>query len=393
MYRNVLLLALCQALLMTTTSLLITTSALVGRALTPDPALTTLPLALQFLCTMLATFPASLLMRRVGRRRGFMTGAAIGIAGAVLCTAAILNSAFVAFCVGAMMLGTASGFGQFYRFAAADAADEAHRSRAISWVLAGGVLAAFIGPNLAAWARDAMAVPYAGSYASLIAVTALALLVASALRIPPPGAEESAGGGRPLSEIVAQPSFVVALTCGMVSYAVMNLVMTATPLAMVDCGLSFSDTALGIQWHVLAMFGPSFVTGTLIRRFGLLRVMAVGAGLLVLCVVINLNGVTRMHFWTALIMLGVGWNFMYVGATTLLTETYRPAEKAKVQALNDCMVFGSVTLTALSAGALHAHLGWEAINMGVVPAIVLAIATLAWLGRLRRRALSVPVAP
>ncbi|HXH02153.1 MAG TPA: MFS transporter, partial [Candidatus Competibacteraceae bacterium] len=384
MYRNVLLLALCQALLMTGTSLLIASSALVGRMLTPLPALATLPLALQFLTTMLTAFPAALLMKRVGRRVGFMSGAVLGIAGAALCTAAILGGSFALFCLGAMLMGAFSGFGQFYRFAAVDVVAAEFRSRAISWVLAGGVLAAFLGPNLAAWARQWLAVPFAGSYAAVTAVTVLSLLTSGRLRIPAPGAEEAGGVARPLVAIAAQPTFAVALLAGMVSYGAMNLVMTATPLAMADCGLPFDDTAFVIQWHVVAMFLPSFFTGHLIRRFGVLTVMAVGALLLAACVAVNFSGLTRMHFSVALMLLGMGWNFLYIGATTLLTETYAPAEKAKTQALNDCLVFGSVTLTALSAGALQQRFGWLAVNAGVLPAIALVLAAVLWLGWRRR---------
>ena len=384
MKRNVLLLALCQALLMTGTSLLITTSALVGQGLALDASLATLPLGLQFLMTMLVTFPASLLMKRVGRRAGFMLGASAGILGAVLCAYAILTASFELFCVGSLALGVFNGFGQFYRFAAADTASDAYRSRAISLVLAGGVIAAFTGPNLAAWTRDSLASPFAGSYAALIGVYLLSLTLLSLLRIPPPSPQEQHGSSRPLGEILRQPTLVVAVLGGMISYGVMNLVMTATPLAMRVYDHSFADTALVIQWHILGMFAPSFFTGHLIRRFGTLNMMLCGGLLLGACVAINFTGTGLLNFWLALLSLGVGWNFLFIGATNLLTETYRPAEKAKTQALNDFLVFGAMTLTAMSSGAVHHRFGWEVVNAGVIPLILLTLAATAWL-RLRRQ--------
>ncbi len=386
MKRNVLLLALCQALLTTSISLQISVAALVGQAMA-GAALATIPLGLLFLGNMLTTFPASFYMRRFGRRVGFMTGAVLGIAGAALATHAVLNGSFTLFCLGSLVLGSFNGFGQFYRFAAADAATSDYRGRAISYVLAGGVLAAFLGPNLATLTRHGLGVPFAGSYAALIGVMLLALSIAALLTIPRPGINEQQGASRPLGEIARQPAYLVAVLGALIGYGVMNLVMTATPLAMDGHRHPFEATAFVIQWHVFAMFAPSFFTGHLIRWLGVLNVMLLGGLILLGCVVINLAGVGVGHFTAALVLLGLGWNFLYIGGTTLLTETYQPAEKAKAQALNDFLVFTMVACTAFGAGTVHGFLGWSGLNLGVLPLIVLTLAATLWL---RVRAVPVP---
>jgi predicted MFS family arabinose efflux permease len=278
-----------------------------------------------------------------------------------------------------------NGTGQFFRFAAADLATPDYRSRAISWVLAGGVLAAFLGPNLANFTRTSFDIEFIGSYGALLGVYLLGLTFISALRIPPPSADERASGGRSLGQIASQPTFIIAVLAATVGYGVMNLVMTATPLAMDANAHSFGSTALVIQWHILGMFVPSFFTGHLIRYFGVLKVMLAGGVILLGCVVINLIGVEVGHFLAALLMLGLGWNFLYIGASTLLTETYTPAEKAKTQALHDFIVFSTVTVTAFSAGAVHNHFGWEMINLGVLPLIALTLIATSWLFLQRRR--------
>jgi MFS family permease len=384
MKRNVLLLAACQAMMMTGGSLLIATSALVGYRLAPDQALATLPLALQMLAGMLASIPASLFMQRVGRRAGFVVGSSIGAAGAALAAYAIVQNRFGLFALAAALSGVFAGFGNYYRFAAADAASEEYRSRAISYVLAGGVLAALVGPNLARWTHDWLATPFAGSFVALTGIMGLSVLVQLFLRIPHTRAEAH-GGGRPLTVIARQPTFVVAALSGMFGYGVMSLVMTATPLAMHAHHFAFDDTAFVIEWHVLGMFAPSFFTGQLIRRFGALQIMRLGAVLDIACVLINLSGTGQLaHYWLALTLLGVGWNFLFIGATTLLTETHRPAEKAKTQALNDFLVFSTVTLAVLSSGQLQHRFGWQAVNLGVVPLILVTLAATAWLARRRR---------
>ena len=383
MKRNVLLLAACQAMLMTGGALLIATSALVGFRLATDKALATLPLAMQMLASMLTTIPASLLMQRVGRRAGFLLGSSIGIAGAGLAAYAIVTGSFVLFTLGAAVSGTFAGFGNYYRFAAADVATDDYRSTAISYVMAGGVIAAFVGPNLAHWTSTWLAAPFAGSYLALAGILVLSFGTQLFLDIPRPP-RVTRGGGRALRVIARQPVFVVAAIGGMLGYGIMALVMTATPLAMHDHHYAFGDTAFVIEWHVLGMFAPSFVTGHLIRRFGVLHVMLVGGLFSAVCVGINLTGSSLTHFWVALFLLGVGWNFLFIGATTLLTETYAPEEKAKTQALNDFMVFSTVTMAVLSAGSLQHHLGWRAVNYGVMPLIVVTVLAVTWL-LVRRR--------
>jgi MFS family permease len=378
--RNVAILAICQALLMTSGSLLVTTSALVGVGLAEHKALATLPIGLQFLATMLSTMPASLLMRRIGRRAGFAAGALIGLTGAGVCTAGIVAESLAVFGAGCFLIGIFNGVGQYYRFAAAEVADPGFRPRAISLVLAGGVVAAFTGPNLARLSREwVAAAEFAGSYASLVVLYLATLLLVSTLRIPPPGAEERGGHGRALSAIASDARFPVAVLGAMIAYGVMNVLMTATPLAMLDSGHAFSDTALAIQWHVLGMFAPAFFTGHLINRFGVLRVMMAGAVLLAGCVAVNLSGTAVTHFWVALALLGLGWNFLFVGSTTLLTEVYRPAEKAKVQGLNDLLVFATVACTATTSGTLHHALGWEPMNIGALPFVLVALVATTWL--------------
>jgi MFS family permease len=378
--RNVLLLALCQALLMIGTSTMIAEAALVGHLLAEDKVYATLPLGMQQLGVLMTIMPASLLMGRIGRRAGFSIGAGFGILGTSVATVAVFQGSFWLFCLGTLLNGVHNGFGMFYRFAAVDGAGREGHSKAISYVLAGGVLAALVGPELAKHTKDLFApITFAGSFASLILVALTSLTVLQFIRIPRPSEAERSEAQRPLSLIVRQPAFVVAALGGMVAYGVMNFVMTATPLAMRFCGHSFDATASVIQWHVVAMFAPSFFTGHLIKRFGLPNVMSVGAALMAVCVAINLAGETVVHFWVALALLGLGWNFLFVGATTLLTTTYRPAEKAKVQALNDLLVFGVVATSAFTAGAAHHAFGWTVLNSVTVPFLLLGFAATLWL--------------
>jgi MFS family permease len=388
MKRNVLLLAICQAMFMTGGSLLIATSALVGYRLAPDKALATLPLAMQMLAGMLTSIPASLLMQRIGRRAGFLLGSVIGITGAGIAAYAIVTGNFVLFALGAALSGMFAGFGNYYRFAAVDVATSDYRSTAISYVMAGGVVAAFIGPNLANWTSAWLLVPFAGSYLALAGILVLSFFTQLFLNIPRMP-RETHGGGRALVAIARQPVFIVAAIGGMFGYGIMALVMTATPLAMHANHYAFGDTAFVIEWHVLGMFAPSFFSGHLIRRFGVLQVMLVGGALSAVCVGINLTGSSLAHFWLALFLLGVGWNFLFIGATTLLTEAYEPEEKAKTQALNDFLVFGTVAVAVLSSGSLQHHLGWRAVNYGVMPLIAVSVIAVTWLLISRRSAVSV----
>lgn len=392
MNRNVLLLALCQALMLTGTSLLLSTSALVGARLADSPTLATLPLSLQFLGMMISSFSASMLMKHIGRKAGFSAGLVLAVAGAGVCAAAISAGSFLGFCVGSLLMGLFNGVGQFYRFTAAEVAPLELKARAISYVLAGGVLAAFIGPNLARFTRDMIPdADFGGSYLSLIAVYGISIVMVAMTRIPPPGDIERSSGGRPLSQIIAQPVFFVAVTGALVGYGVMNLVMTATPLAMEGCGFAFGQTAQVIQWHVVGMFLPSFFTGRLIERYGVLTIMSAGGVLLLASLGINLNGVTYAHFLVALVFLGIGWNFLFIGGTTLLTEAYSPPEKAKTQGINDFIVSTTVACTALSSGYLNFRFGWEVLNQAAIPAVFVALAATLWL-TLHRRSRRQPAA-
>lgn len=384
--RNVGVLAACQALFFMCNTIVISTSGLVGLELAATPALATVPLGLQFIGTMSATLPASLLMQRIGRRPGLMLGALLGVLAGLLGWLAIMRASFLLFALSGVVYGAFSAFCQYYRFTAADAADAARRpdpgaarARAVAWVLAGGVIAAVAGPELAKATRDLMApVLFAGCWAAVAGLAALALLTLALLDLPHARLVASAGGGRPLGEILRQPAIVTAFLAALISYVTMNLLMTATPLAMLDCGFDFADTAFVIQWHVLGMFLPSFWTGGLIARLGAERVIGAGALVNLLCIAVTLSGLGLDRFVLGLFLLGLGWNFMFIGGTTLLTASYRPEEKARVQGVNDLLLFTSVALSATASGALHAAIGWRAMNLAAVPAVLLVLLLLWW---------------
>lgn len=369
------------------TSMLVTISALVGFNLAADKSLATLPLAAQFIATMLTTIPAAFLMSKIGRRHGFMLSTGFAISGAALAAVAILNHQFWWFVVATMLIGIFNGFGNYYRFTAADSVEDDQKSQAISLIVAGGVVAAFIGPNLASYTYDLLApATFAASFLALIFIYIASLGVLSRLTLPHrPAAVNVEEEARPLAVIVRQPKFVVAVICGMLGYGVMALIMTATPLAMQHHAHGFGDTSFVIQWHVLAMFVPSFFTGYFISRVGDLTVMAFGALMGIACVAINLLGTSVWHFWAALLLLGVSWNFLFVGATTLLTETYRLSEKFKVQATNDFIVFTTVALSSLSAGMLQNKFGWRAVNWGVLPMLLIVAISLSYLYYITRK--------
>lgn len=385
--RNTLVLFAAQALNGAIPPVVISLGALTGYYLLgADKTLATAPVTAYLVGTAVGAIPAATLMRKVGRRAGFIGGSIVATTGGFLAGLSVLQDSFVAFLFSLALLGLAGSFVQQYRFAAADSGSPAQRARAISWVLAGGVLAAVIGPQMVIQTRDLFdPIPFAGSFFSIMALSALGLLVLLALggdaRHPPKDQRKS--GGRPLGEIARQPQFIVAVICAIGSYALMSLVMTAAPLAMVDCGLGQDNAALGIQWHVLAMFAPSFVTGSLIARFGKETIVAAGMLLLAACAVVALSGIELAHFWIALILLGVGWNFGFIGATAMLTDTYTSEERSRVQGLNDLLVFGSVALASLSSGTLFATLGWDWINWLSLPAVALCLAVLA-VGRVMR---------
>ncbi len=384
--RNITLLAICQAVLMTGSSLLIATSALVGAALADSAAWATIPLGLQFIAMTATTVPASLLMQRYGRRAGFLLGISAGIIGIGLAVTAILGGDFLLFSVASLFIGVFNGVGQFFRFAAADVADEGHKARAISLVLAGGIVAGFLGPNIGSWTEGLLDVRFAASYLTLGVFYLVGLVAISLLQIPRPAPVTAADGARALSSIASQPRFVVAVLTAAVGYGVMNVIMVATPLAMHHHQFGFSDTAFVIQWHVVAMFLPSFFTGELIRRTGVMPIIQIGIAMMFGCVIVNFLGVSLWHHWSALVLLGVGWNFMFIGGTTLLTEVYLEAEKGKTQALNDFIVFGTVSVTALGSGALLEQVGWLMLNVVTVPFLLMVAGAVSYLQTVNRRA-------
>ncbi|MEH6457000.1 MAG: MFS transporter [Cocleimonas sp.] len=377
---SVYLLAICQALMMSGSTLLITASALVSLTLTDNNALVTLPLSMQFLGLMLTSIPASMMMGKYGRKFGFMLGSLFAIAGGMILVYAIFNHHFYLFVFGSFLIGIFNGFANFYRFAAVELVDEINKPKAISYVLVGGVIAAFVGPNLANFGRSMFtAEEFAGGFIYATILYVCVFFVLSLIKFPPATIKKDQGSGRPLLEIVKQPTFIVAVICGMLGYAVMTYVMTATPLAMKHHQHNFSDTAYVIQWHVLAMFAPSFFTGTIIQKVGVMKVLIAGVVLALICMLTNLNGSSISHFWIALFALGLSWNFLFIGASTLLTETYRKEETAKSQAFNDFMVFSMVCLASLSSGYFQNTYGWESVNYsGLLFVFVIAI-SLIWL--------------
>ncbi len=392
MNRDVWLLALCQALLNTGNVLLVSVNALIGQQLAPATHWITLPVACQFIGLMLATIPASLIMARIGRRKGFILGNLVGLGGALLCFLALQASAFALFCLGTGLIGVGIGFGMLYRFAAVEVCEPGYESRAISMVMLGGVIAAVLGPNLAVHTRELeLGALFSGAFVVLAGLYLLALVLLTQVRIPPMP-EVAKGVTRSVREIVLQPRFLMAVIAAMVSYAVMNLLMTSTPLAMARCGYSFASAANVIEWHVLAMFLPSFVTGKLIKQFGERPLMLAGCVLMLLCIGVNLHGQSEWHFWLALILLGLGWNWMFICATSYLTGAYRPGEKAKAQASNEFLVFSTVTLSALAAGWLEATLGWASMNILMIPVVAFALLALLLLEPLRRQAELAPAA-
>ena len=385
-YRDILLLACCQGLLLTNGAGLIAMSALVGFSLTETKALATLGATTYVLGSALATMPASLWMARVGRRTGFMTGALVNVGGCALAALALWQHSFALFCIAGAVIGIYNAIGLQYRFAAAEVAAPADRAKAISLVLAGGIAGGFLGPETTRWGRDLFATPFLGSFLLLAGWALVALIVQSRVHVPAPTREERAGGGRPLAVIVRQPVFIVAALSGALSYGLMNLLMVATPLAMSFCSHPYAHAAMVIQWHVVAMYGPGFVTGDLIRRFGVLTIIVAGVALMGGCIAVALAGNTVAHFLLALILVGVGWNFMYTGGTTLLTEAYAPPEKAKTQGANDLIIFTTMAVSSFASGALVSSAAWERMNVGAIPILIIALGAVLWLARRRRAA-------
>ena len=376
--RNVGLLVACQATLFTNNSTLVAINGLAGLALAPRPTLATLPVSCWVLGGALATMPASLHMKRVGRQAGLTSGTFWGIAGALVCAAAIYEQFFWLLCLGALLFGVYNAYGQYYRFAAADAAPPDYRPTAISLVLTGGLIGGIAGPALSRWTVDSLDHKFMGAYLALIGVAIVAITLLRFIRIPVPSAAERAKACRPLAEIAAQPKFIVAVLSAAIGYGVMNFLMTSTPIAMQMCGYAFSATAFVISSHIVAMFGPSFFTGALIRRFGTIPIMLCGAALNVVTIAIALAGIAIAHFWWALVLLGIGWNFLYTGGTTLLTETYRPEERAKAQGANDQAIFIMMLISSFTSGATVTTAGWTRVNVLALPLVAIVAIALVW---------------
>ena len=387
--RNAVLLSVLQACYGVTASSIILTGGLVGKQLAPVPALATLPVSMLILGSAMATFFMSMLMARSGRKVGFWVGALLGLVGSLMAAYAIYIQSFWLFCLGIHLNGYYQACAQYYRFAAADTASVEFKPRAISWVLVGGVAAAVLGPQMVLISKDWMSpVTFAGSFLAMAGVTIFAMCVIGLLRFPDWQAKLAADAGakRPLSEILQQPRLIGAIVAGMVAYGLMSLVMTATPLAMLGCNHTVTDAGFAIQWHILAMFAPSFFTGSLIARFGKQAIIATGLVLLVLSAAVGLAGLELWNFNVAMVLLGVGWNFGFIGSTALVTDCHSPSERGLVQGVNDLCVFGFTALCSLGSGVLLSLIGWHGVNYAVFPLATIAMAVLLLSGRRADRA-------
>ena len=385
---NVRRLAAAQALTGANSAVIFATGSIVGALLAPEVSLATVPISMYVAGLAAGTLPTGVISRAYGRRVAFIIGTFCGMLTGLLGAFAILHASFPLFCCATFLGGLYGAVSQSYRFAAADGASAAFRPKAVSWVMAGGVFAGVLGPQLVQWTMDVWQ-PYLFAFSFVVQamVALIAMAVLAGVDAPKP-APADLHGGRPLFEIARQPRFIAAALCGVIAYPMMNLVMTSAPLAMKMCGLSLSDSNFGIQWHIVAMYGPSFFTGSLIARFGAPRIVALGLSLEALGATIGLSGLTAMHFWATLIVLGIGWNFAFVGASALVLETHRPQERNKVQAFNDFLVFGMMALGSFSSGQLLANFGWSAVNMVVFPPVLLGLVVLAVASLAKRRAAS-----
>jgi MFS family permease len=388
MNRNLWLLAICQGLFLTNNVTFIAINGLVGLALAPLGWMATLPVMGYVVGGALSTGLVAHTQKRFGRKASFQFGLLVAIASALLCCYAAYSRNFWLLVAATVVAGYYNANAQLYRFAAAELALPAFREKAISLVMAGGLIGAVAGPNLAVQTRTLTAVPFAGAYLALAGVALLAMLLLAFITFPPVPPRQGASGGRPIGQIMRQPVFIVAAAAGALGFGVMNLLMAATPIAMQVCGLPFSDAALVLEWHVIGMFAPGFFTGHLIKRFGTLPIMGIGLALNVLCVLIALSGVEFHHFLAALFLLGLGWNFLFTGATTLALTAYRPEEKDKAQAALNFCVFAVLALTSLVSGVLVTTQGWTLLNLGSLLPLALTGLALAWLaltqGRLRK---------
>jgi MFS family permease len=385
--RHLLLLTLCQGLFLTNNVTFIAINGLVGLSLAPLGWMATLPVTGYVVGGALSAMPVAWLQARVGRKRSFQLGLVVAALSAGLCAWAAASQQFWLLVAATVLAGFYSANGALYRFAGAELVAPSHKERALSWVLAGGIIGAFAGPNLASATRELTPVPFAGAYLALVGVALLSLVAMSFIRFPPhvaprPGDDR----GRPLAVLMRQPVFIVAVMGAALGYGVMNLLMAATPIAMQQCGLPFDSAALVLEWHVLGMFVPSFFTGQLVQRFGALKVMGVGVALNAACVAVALSGVDLMQFLVALFVLGVGWNFLYVGGSALLGQAHRPEEKNRAQGAMDFCVFTTMALSSFASGALITSQGWTWLNLGSVLPIACIGLALLWLGYQRRQA-------
>ncbi len=367
----------CQALLGSAMTVLVSITALASKPIAPGVAWITLPVSLQFIGLLLATTPASLLMARVGRRNGFLVGAGLGAAAGVAGAFAMVQESFLALCVASLLAGAANAFGQYYRFAAQEVVEAPQRARALGWVMFGGVVAAFLGPQASIIGRDLMSVAFEGAYLlmALMFVVSMVLLwglQAGQGELPPKG-------GRDLSALIRDPVLIVAVIAGVTSYSVMALLMNVTTLAMDRLGFEFAQVGIVIQWHVVAMFGPSFITGSLMTRFGTRAVMLVGALMYLGCSILAQIGQGYWDFVIALILLGAGWNFLFLGATRSVGEALAPSERARGQALNETLVFGFTAMAVLFAGPLEGWLGWQSLNIVMLVPLALVVVLIAWI--------------
>ena len=387
MNANLVLLCLAQGLFLTNNITFVAINGLVGLSLAPVGWMATLPVMGYVVGSALSTGLVARTQARLGRRASFQLGLLVALASCGLGVYAVMTRQFWMLVLTTLVAGYYSANAQLYRFAAAELCAPAFREKAVSLVMAGGLIGAVIGPNLATRSRNMLDVPFAGAYAALAVVALVSLAIISLIKFPPaPVQQTRREDGRSLGEIARQPTFVVAALTGALSYGVMNLLMAATPLAMQVCGLSFENTALVLQWHVIGMFAPGFFTGHLIKRFGTLQVMAVGAVLNFVCILIALSGIELHQFLLSSFLLGVGWNFLFTGSTTLSLSTYQPAEKDKAQAALNFCIFGTMAVTSFASGALVTTQGWDWLNEGsFAPVIIMSLALL-WLWRARRSA-------
>ncbi len=386
MNRNLWLLAICQGLFLTNNVTFIAINGLVGLSLAPLGWMATLPVMGYVVGGALSTGLVSKTQQRYGRKLSFQLGLAVAVGSALVCAYAAMSQNFWLLCTATLVAGYYNANAGLYRFAAAELAVPSWREKAVSLVMAGGLIGAVLGPNLAQYTRTLMSVPFAGAYVALAVVALLSMAVLSFIDFPAPPAKKTSSAGRPLGEIMRQPAFIVAAATGALSYGVMNLLMAATPLAMQQCGLPFSDAALVLEWHVIGMFAPGFFTGHLIKRFGTLPIMGVGVVPNAACIAVALSGVDLHQFLIALFLLGVGWNFLFTGSTTLSLQTYSPEEKDRAQGALNFFVFATLALTSFASGVLVTTRGWELLNLGSMVPVALTGAALVWLWMQQRRA-------